>query len=213
MWCRSQRFSPAGTTRARRGAVLTRSGATGKWLPARARAGSRGRLPWTRLLPRPHRSESARPVLSQEPRLRSRMRGAPPPSSSAAMPTRRSLGDGHQGPASAELAPAGSALTRGRLEGIRRRGASFLSCGIRTASRTPRREILPRGTSSPASHRPGHVGGVATILRHPRPGFTWNWWAVDTKGFLVQFNGGAAPEHLLTHVDRVAAAASWAGWT
>ncbi|GGY14650.1 hypothetical protein AB0M94_00620 [Streptomyces xanthochromogenes] len=54
---------------------------------------------------------------------------------------------------------------------------------------------------------------MATILRHPRPGFTWNWWAVDTKGFLVQFNGGAAPEHLLTHVDRVAAAASWAGWT
>ncbi|MFJ2404231.1 hypothetical protein ACIOUE_23365 [Streptomyces xanthochromogenes] len=50
---------------------------------------------------------------------------------------------------------------------------------------------------------------MATILRHPRPGFTWNWWAVDTKGFLVQFNGGAAPEHLLTHGDRVDAAASW----
>ncbi|GHB31262.1 hypothetical protein GCM10010331_17190 [Streptomyces xanthochromogenes] len=58
---------------------------------------------------------------------------------------------------------------------------------------------------------------MATLLRHPRPGFTWNWWAVDTKGFLVQFNDGAAPEHLLAHVDRVDAAASWAevnrsGW-
>ncbi|WP_406368316.1 hypothetical protein [Streptomyces sp. NBC_01546] len=51
---------------------------------------------------------------------------------------------------------------------------------------------------------------MATILRHPRPGFTWDWWAVDTEGFLVQFSGGPAPEHLLAHVDRVGAAAAWA---
>ncbi|WCD90260.1 hypothetical protein KPP03845_106687 [Streptomyces xanthophaeus] len=51
---------------------------------------------------------------------------------------------------------------------------------------------------------------MATILRHPRPGFTWDWWAVDTEGFLVQFTGGPAPEHLLAHVDRVDAAAAWA---
>ncbi|MFJ3933012.1 hypothetical protein [Streptomyces sp. NPDC090029] len=51
---------------------------------------------------------------------------------------------------------------------------------------------------------------MATILRHPRPGFTWDWWAVDTEGFLVQFSGGPAPEHLLAHVDRVDAAAAWA---
>ncbi|MYX34949.1 MULTISPECIES: hypothetical protein [unclassified Streptomyces] len=51
---------------------------------------------------------------------------------------------------------------------------------------------------------------MATILRHPRPGFMWDWWAVDAKGFLVQFSCGPAPEYLLTHVDRVDAAAAWA---
>ncbi|MEE1789807.1 hypothetical protein PUR28_03285 [Streptomyces sp. BE308] len=51
---------------------------------------------------------------------------------------------------------------------------------------------------------------MATILRHPRPGFTWDWWAVDAEGFLVQFRDGPAPEHLLTHVGRVDAAAAWA---
>ncbi|CAM5678093.1 hypothetical protein SAVIM338S_07243 [Streptomyces avidinii] len=51
---------------------------------------------------------------------------------------------------------------------------------------------------------------MAMILRHPRPGFTWDWWAVDTEGFLVQFSGGPAPEDLLAHVDRVDAAAAWA---
>ncbi|MEV6310682.1 hypothetical protein AB0M10_19040 [Streptomyces sp. NPDC051840] len=51
---------------------------------------------------------------------------------------------------------------------------------------------------------------MTTVLRHPRPGFTWDWWAVDAQGFLVQFSGGLAPEHLLVHVDRVDAAAAWA---
>ncbi|WP_412079492.1 hypothetical protein ACLF6K_38745 (plasmid) [Streptomyces xanthophaeus] len=51
---------------------------------------------------------------------------------------------------------------------------------------------------------------MATILRHPRPGFIWDWWAVDAEGFLVQFSCGPAPEHLLAHVDRVDAAAAWA---
>ncbi|MFJ3703103.1 MULTISPECIES: hypothetical protein [Streptomyces] len=51
---------------------------------------------------------------------------------------------------------------------------------------------------------------MTTILRHPRPGFMWDWWAVDAQGFLVQFSGGPAPEHLLAHVDRVDAAAAWA---
>ncbi|MFJ5865034.1 hypothetical protein ACIQEY_11555 [Streptomyces parvus] len=51
---------------------------------------------------------------------------------------------------------------------------------------------------------------MTTILRHPRPGFMWDWWAVDAHGFLVQFSGGPAPEDLLVHVDRVDAAAAWA---
>ncbi|MFF0198844.1 hypothetical protein OHA57_39885 (plasmid) [Streptomyces anulatus] len=51
---------------------------------------------------------------------------------------------------------------------------------------------------------------MTTILRHPRPGFTWDWWAVDAHGFLVHFSDGPAPEHLLAHVDRVDAAAAWA---
>ncbi|MFS0694375.1 hypothetical protein [Streptomyces nitrosporeus] len=51
---------------------------------------------------------------------------------------------------------------------------------------------------------------MTTILRHPRPGFMWDWWAVDAQGFLVQFSGGPAPELLLVHVDRVDAAAAWA---
>ncbi|MFF0753001.1 hypothetical protein [Streptomyces sp. NPDC004267] len=51
---------------------------------------------------------------------------------------------------------------------------------------------------------------MAEILRHPRPGFTWDWWAVDTAGFLVQFSCGPAPESLLAHLDRVDAAAAWA---
>ncbi|MFF0431596.1 hypothetical protein ACFYU9_05095 [Streptomyces sp. NPDC004327] len=51
---------------------------------------------------------------------------------------------------------------------------------------------------------------MAEILRHPRPGFTWDWWAVDTAGFLVQFGCGPAPEPLLAHLDRVDAAAAWA---
>ncbi|MGW6876050.1 hypothetical protein ACWGHA_27380 [Streptomyces xanthophaeus] len=51
---------------------------------------------------------------------------------------------------------------------------------------------------------------MATILRHPRPGYTWDWWAVDIDGFLVQFCGGPAPEYLLAHVNRVDAAAAWA---
>ncbi|MFV6027018.1 hypothetical protein [Streptomyces sp. NPDC056264] len=50
---------------------------------------------------------------------------------------------------------------------------------------------------------------MTTILRHPRPGFLWDWWAVDAHGFLVQFSGGPAPEHLLVQVDRVDAAAAW----
>ncbi|MFC9177381.1 MULTISPECIES: hypothetical protein [Streptomyces] len=33
---------------------------------------------------------------------------------------------------------------------------------------------------------------------------------MDAHGFLVQFSGGPAPEHLLVHVDRVDAAAAWA---
>ncbi|MFB7428208.1 hypothetical protein [Streptomyces hydrogenans] len=51
---------------------------------------------------------------------------------------------------------------------------------------------------------------MTTVLRHPRPGFMWDWWAVDAQGFLVQFSGGPAPERLLVHVDRVDAAAAWA---
>ncbi|MEU7082187.1 MULTISPECIES: hypothetical protein [Streptomyces] len=51
---------------------------------------------------------------------------------------------------------------------------------------------------------------MTTILRHPRPGFTWDWWAVDAHGFLVHFSDGPAPEDLLAHVDRVDAAAAWA---
>ncbi|NKQ27431.1 hypothetical protein HF200_24200, partial [Streptomyces galbus] len=51
---------------------------------------------------------------------------------------------------------------------------------------------------------------MTTILQHPRPGFMWEWWVVDAHGFLVQFSGGPAPEHLLVHVDRVDAAAAWA---
>ncbi|MFJ9605161.1 hypothetical protein ACIRS1_02240 [Kitasatospora sp. NPDC101176] len=47
-------------------------------------------------------------------------------------------------------------------------------------------------------------------LRHPRPGITWDWWAVDADGFLVRFGDGPAPEALLAHVDRVDAAATWA---
>lgn len=58
--------------------------------------------------------------------------------------------------------------------------------------------------------RPGYGDGMTTILRHPRPGFTWDWWAVDAQGFLVQFSGGPAPEHLLGQVERVDAAAAWA---
>ncbi|MCX4682777.1 hypothetical protein OG401_00370 [Kitasatospora purpeofusca] len=58
---------------------------------------------------------------------------------------------------------------------------------------------------------------MTAILRHPRPGFMWDWWAVDAHGYLVQFSCGPAPEHLLAHVDRVDAAAAWAeenrpGW-
>ncbi len=33
---------------------------------------------------------------------------------------------------------------------------------------------------------------------------------MDAQGFLVQFSGGPAPEHLLAHLDRVDAAAAWA---
>ncbi|MEV6979415.1 hypothetical protein [Kitasatospora sp. NPDC093806] len=51
---------------------------------------------------------------------------------------------------------------------------------------------------------------MTTVLRHPRPGFMWDWWAVDAQGFLVQFSCGPAPEYLLTHMDRVDAAAAWA---
>lgn len=51
---------------------------------------------------------------------------------------------------------------------------------------------------------------MATILRHPRPGLTWDWWAVDAAGFLVRFSHGPSPEHLLAHLDRVDAAATWA---
>ncbi|WP_369145617.1 hypothetical protein [Streptomyces sp. R44] len=51
---------------------------------------------------------------------------------------------------------------------------------------------------------------MAEILRHPRPGFTWDWWAVDAEGFLVQFSHGPAPVPLLAHLDRVDAAAAWA---
>lgn len=51
---------------------------------------------------------------------------------------------------------------------------------------------------------------MATILRHPRPGFTWDWWAVDAGGFLVHFCDGPAPERLLAHRDRVDAASLWA---
>ncbi|MFE4512944.1 hypothetical protein ACFRMQ_01935 [Kitasatospora sp. NPDC056783] len=51
---------------------------------------------------------------------------------------------------------------------------------------------------------------MATILRHPRPGITWDWWAVDTQGFLVQFSDGPAPEHLLAHVNHVDTATAWA---
>ncbi|MFE5582275.1 hypothetical protein [Kitasatospora sp. NPDC056531] len=51
---------------------------------------------------------------------------------------------------------------------------------------------------------------MAEILRHPRPGFMWDWWAVDAEGFLVQLSCGPAPEPLLAHVDRVDAAAAWA---
>ncbi|MFG3345686.1 hypothetical protein ACGF1Z_11575 [Streptomyces sp. NPDC048018] len=51
---------------------------------------------------------------------------------------------------------------------------------------------------------------MTTILRHPRPGLSWDWWAVDASGFLVQFTCGPAPEHLLAHMDRVDAAAAWA---
>ncbi|MFD6425242.1 hypothetical protein [Streptomyces sp. NPDC060198] len=51
---------------------------------------------------------------------------------------------------------------------------------------------------------------MTTDLRHPRPGCTWDWWAVDAAGFLVQFSHGPAPEHLLAHLDRVDAAAAWA---
>ncbi|MFF8775353.1 hypothetical protein [Kitasatospora sp. NPDC015120] len=51
---------------------------------------------------------------------------------------------------------------------------------------------------------------MTTVLRHPRPGFLWDWWAVDAQGFLVQFSCGPAPERLLAHVDRVDAAAAWA---
>ncbi|MCW8102556.1 hypothetical protein [Streptomyces tauricus] len=47
-------------------------------------------------------------------------------------------------------------------------------------------------------------------MRHPRPGFMWDWWAVDAEGFLVQFSGGPAPEQVLAQVDRVDAAAAWA---
>ncbi|MER6361884.1 hypothetical protein [Kitasatospora sp. NPDC001527] len=51
---------------------------------------------------------------------------------------------------------------------------------------------------------------MATVLRHPRPGIAWDWWAVDTEGFPVRFSCDPAPEHLLAHVDRVDAAAAWA---
>lgn len=51
---------------------------------------------------------------------------------------------------------------------------------------------------------------MATTLRHPRPGLTWDWWAVDAGDFLVQFSNGPAPEPLLHHLDRVDAAAAWA---
>ncbi|PVC78899.1 hypothetical protein DBP15_00775 [Streptomyces sp. CS065A] len=51
---------------------------------------------------------------------------------------------------------------------------------------------------------------MTTILRHPRPGFTWDWWAVDAHGSLAHFSDGPATEHLLAHVDRVDAAAAWA---
>ncbi|WP_311602481.1 hypothetical protein [Streptomyces stephensoniae] len=56
----------------------------------------------------------------------------------------------------------------------------------------------------------GPADGMTTPLRHPRPGLTWGWWAVDARGFLVQFSDGPAPEHLLAHTERVDAAAAWA---
>ncbi|BAU85335.1 hypothetical protein SLA_4447 [Streptomyces laurentii] len=51
---------------------------------------------------------------------------------------------------------------------------------------------------------------MATLLRRPRPGRTWTWWAVDAAGFLVQFGYGPAPAGLSAHLDRVDAAADWA---
>ncbi|MFI8763645.1 hypothetical protein ACIGN6_01820 [Streptomyces sp. NPDC053792] len=51
---------------------------------------------------------------------------------------------------------------------------------------------------------------MTTILRHPRPGLMWDWWAADAQGFLVQFSCGPAPECLLADVDHVDAAAAWA---
>ncbi|WP_328718183.1 hypothetical protein OHT52_01105 [Streptomyces sp. NBC_00247] len=50
---------------------------------------------------------------------------------------------------------------------------------------------------------------MTTVLRHPRPGCTWDWWAVDAVGFLVWFSHGPAPGHLPAHLDRVDAATAW----
>ncbi|MFF5710477.1 hypothetical protein [Streptomyces sp. NPDC012756] len=52
---------------------------------------------------------------------------------------------------------------------------------------------------------------MAEILRHPRPGFTRDWRALDAEGFLVQFSYGPAPEPLLAHLDRVDARSRLAG--
>ncbi|MFI9004535.1 hypothetical protein [Streptomyces sp. NPDC053541] len=51
---------------------------------------------------------------------------------------------------------------------------------------------------------------MTTVLRHPRRGHAWDWWAVDAQGFLVQFTDGPAPEHLLAQLDRVDSAVEWA---
>ncbi|MEW1698536.1 hypothetical protein [Streptomyces sp. NPDC091278] len=64
-----------------------------------------------------------------------------------------------------------------------------------------------RPLGAPARSGPGDA---VTVLRHPRPGFTWDWWAVDAHGFLVRFGDGPAPEHLLAHPDRLDAVTAWA---
>ncbi|MGW9211945.1 hypothetical protein ACWGR4_33870 [Embleya sp. NPDC055664] len=50
---------------------------------------------------------------------------------------------------------------------------------------------------------------MTTILRHPRPGFTWDWWAVDAEGLPVQFSRGPASEFVSAYVDRIDAATRW----